>query len=114
MIGQNGVIGNGNMNIALAPRGVHVGVHIVGVGRCPDISVKLRAAHGSPPGNVPHDGGFNAAVQKCVAQLRIRDVLTYQPASRYWTFQWYELAIYLGLALILAGVCFWWVRRRLT
>jgi hypothetical protein len=41
-------------------------------------------------------------------------VLTYQPASRYWAFQWYETAIFLALALALAGFSFWWVRRRLT
>jgi len=35
-------------------------------------------------------------------------------ASRYWAFQWYELAIYLGLAVILAGICLWWVQRRLA
>jgi hypothetical protein len=41
-------------------------------------------------------------------------VVTYQPASRYWTFQSYELAIFLGAALILGGACIWWVRRRLS
>ncbi|MGH3150375.1 MAG: hypothetical protein ACRDOB_06565 [Streptosporangiaceae bacterium] len=38
--------------------------------------------------------------------------MTYQPASRYWAFQWYETAIFFGLAIILAGVCFWQIRRR--
>ena len=38
--------------------------------------------------------------------------MTYQPASRYWAFQWYETAIFLGLAVILAGLCFWQIRRR--
>jgi hypothetical protein len=41
-------------------------------------------------------------------------VLTYQPASRYWAFQRYEMVIFLVLALLLAGFIFWWVRRRLT
>jgi hypothetical protein len=40
--------------------------------------------------------------------------VTYQPASRYWTFQWYEMAIFLALALILTAISFWWIRRRLT
>jgi MYXO-CTERM domain-containing protein len=38
--------------------------------------------------------------------------VTYQPASRYWTFQGYETAIFLALAL--AGICFWRIRRRLA
>jgi hypothetical protein len=28
--------------------------------------------------------------------------------------QWYETAIYLALAAVLAAVSFWWVRRRLS
>jgi hypothetical protein len=109
LIGHDGVIGNGNMNISAGPKGVQ----IAGVGRCPDITAHIT--RGAPPSNGQvYHGNINALVQKCVAQLRIRDVLTYQPASRYWAFQWYELAIYLGLALLLAGICFWWVRRRLA
>jgi hypothetical protein len=48
----------------------------------------------------------------CIGKLR--EVLVYQPASRYWTFQWYEMAIFIGLAVMLSGLCFWWVRRRLS
>jgi hypothetical protein len=42
------------------------------------------------------------------------EVVTYQPANRYWTFQWYELAIYVAVALVLSALCVWWVRRRLA
>ncbi len=34
-----------------------------------------------------------------------------QPASRYWTLQAIETAIFLALAAALTGFCFWWVRR---
>jgi hypothetical protein len=44
--------------------------------------------------------------------LHLRQVITYQPASRYWPLQWYETGIYLGLSAILASVCAWWIRRR--
>lgn len=37
--------------------------------------------------------------------------MTYQPASRYWVFQWVETAVYLALALALAGFSFWWINR---
>ena len=53
-------------------------------------------------------------VQRCVSQLRIRDLVTYQPPSKYWVLQWYEMAIFLGAALVLVGFCFWFVRRRLV
>ena len=33
--------------------------------------------------------------------------------SRYWPLQGAETGIFLTLALVLAGFCFWWIRRRL-
>jgi len=55
-------------------------------------------------------------LQNCVAKVgtTYHELITYQPASRYWDFQSLELAIYLGVALILAGFCLWWVRHRLS
>lgn len=53
--------------------------------------------------------------QQCAAalsRLHLRQVVTYQPASRYWPFQWYETGVFLVLALALAGLCLWWIRRR--
>jgi hypothetical protein len=44
--------------------------------------------------------------------LHLRQVITYQPASRYWPFQWSEMGIYLGISAILIGVCAWRIRRR--
>jgi hypothetical protein len=40
--------------------------------------------------------------------------VTYQPAGRYWTFQWLEMATYIAIGLILAGSCFARVRHRLA
>ncbi len=48
----------------------------------------------------------------CIGSLR--EVLVSQPASRYWAFQWYEMAIFLSLALVLGGFCFWWIRHRVS
>jgi hypothetical protein len=42
----------------------------------------------------------------CLTSHGIREAITYQPANRYWRFQWTETAIYLALALALAGYCF--------
>jgi ABC-2 family transporter protein len=49
-----------------------------------------------------------------VTRLGYRQQMTYQPSSRFWTFQWYETGIYTALALGLAGLCFWRIRRRLS
>ncbi len=48
----------------------------------------------------------------CLASQGIREAITYQPASRYWPFQWIETGIFLALALALAGVCCWRLGRR--
>ncbi|MGH9076670.1 MAG: hypothetical protein ACRDY0_04345 [Acidimicrobiales bacterium] len=80
---------------------------------------------GPPPGPLPGPGhvftlkvpgAVQSAMHDCVSTIgtRYHGLVTYQPASRYWAFQWYELAIYLGLAVALAGGCLWWVRRRLS
>ncbi|MGH9170795.1 MAG: transporter [Acidimicrobiales bacterium] len=54
------------------------------------------------------------AVQSCVDRVGMtyHEMLTYQPAYRYWELQWYEMAVFLAAALVLAGACVWWVRRR--
>ena len=53
--------------------------------------------------------------QQCDAWLatqHLRRQISYQPASRYWAFQWYETAIFLALALVLAEFCVWQIRHR--
>jgi hypothetical protein len=54
----------------------------------------------------------NPAVRACLAGYH--QVLTYQPASRYWTFQGFEAAIFAGLAAALIGLSVWWVHHRLA
>jgi hypothetical protein len=94
VIGQFGIVGpSGNTTVSL---GAH-GIAIQGAGSCPSL-------HSQTPRNV----------QRCVDQLRVREVLTYQPIGHYWALQWIELAIFLGAAVALSGLCLWWVRRRLT
>lgn len=50
--------------------------------------------------------------QACMSQYH--QVLTYQPANRYWLFQAYETAIFACLAMVLIGFCFRWIRTRVT
>ncbi len=76
-------------------------------------------AAGNPVGTTP--AACMQAVQSsessrldCLASHGIRIAVTYQPASRYWPFQWIETGIFLALALALAGFCFWRLGRRRT
>jgi hypothetical protein len=57
---------------------------------------------------------FSPACFTKISQLGYRQQVAYQPASRFWAFQWFETAIFLALSLGLAGFCFWWIRRRLS
>ena len=61
---------------------------------------------GGPQGNAFAPGQGPAAFVDCLGRHGIREAITYQPASRYWRFQATETAIYLALALALAGCCF--------
>ena len=58
---------------------------------------------------MPDQGQFQACITKIAA--RYHELVMYQPANRYWIFQTYETAVFLALAFILAGACFWWIRR---
>ena len=57
-------------------------------------------------GNAFQAGQGPAAFVDCLGRHGIREAITYQPANRYWRFQWTETAIYLTLALAMAGYCF--------
>jgi hypothetical protein len=56
------------------------------------------------------------ALSQCVHTLgaHYHEVVTYQPASRFWTFQTMETALFVVLAVALAGVSAWWVRHRVS
>ena len=107
VIGQDGGIStpNGAQGIGFQPR--PDGLWLQGVGRCPNIPAGTPIGPGS---NLARSG----ALQTCVDKLGVHQQLIYQPISRYWIFQWCELGIFLAAAAVLAGFCFWWVRRRLA
>ncbi|MEU5153542.1 ABC transporter permease subunit [Glycomyces sp. NPDC021274] len=50
----------------------------------------------------------------CMIAMDATFDVTYQPADRYWDFQWIEFGIAAGLAAILAGVAFWRLPRGLN
>jgi hypothetical protein len=52
------------------------------------------------------------ATRTCLSGYHVTTV--YQPAGRYWTFQWIELGIHVALGLALLALAYWWLRRRLS
>jgi len=48
----------------------------------------------------------------CLSKLNAHFDYTFQPAHRYWTFQWIELSIFVVLSALVAGLGFWWIRKR--
>jgi len=48
----------------------------------------------------------------CVNRLGLQDIVTIQPASRFWALQGWETASFLALATVLTIVCYWWIRHR--
>ncbi|MGO9911367.1 MAG: ABC transporter permease [Acidimicrobiales bacterium] len=106
VVGQDGEIGpNGNLGVTnLKGNGTAV---FTGVGRCPN---RIPVSPGPHWHTVP---ATQAALQRCVDSFHLREVVTYQPVSRYWPLQWSEAAIFVVLAVALAASSVWWVRRRL-
>ncbi len=56
--------------------------------------------------------GSGSACLATLAPLHLRQLLIYQPASRFWAFQGYETGVFLALALLLAWFGAWWLGRR--
>jgi hypothetical protein len=68
------------------------------------------------PANAQYCGpeaGFTVC-EEWLGTLGLRQDLTYHPANHFWPLQWIETGIFLAVAVLLVGFCFWWTRRRLT
>jgi ABC-type transport system involved in multi-copper enzyme maturation permease subunit len=84
-----------------------------GLGNCPN-KFPVAQPRGIK-GNVHLNGGPShamlEAMQKCVNSFHLREIVTYQPVSRYWTFQWMEFGSFFVLAALLSAFSIWWIRR---
>ena len=85
---------------------------------CPN----LPGLNGPPPavqGVQAHaavSAGGQQAFQQCITTIstKYHQVITYQPANRFWAFQTYETLLFVLASAALAGLCVWWVRQRLS
>ena len=92
-------------------------------GHTPTSQYMIRACPflGQNPAQLPTSGGKNPAANSgpaqnlaCIHRLAatLHTVVTYQPASRFWPFQWAEMGIFLAAAVALCGLTYWWLRRQ--
>jgi hypothetical protein len=65
----------------------------------------------SMPSWAPTCFGNGSAARACLARMHsmYKVVITYQPADRFWTLQFWELGIYLALAVALSAFCVYWI-----
>lgn len=110
VIGENGGLGpNGEFNVT------SVGSHrdaLLGLGTCPNRFPSPPAHLVGQRINIGPAPAMMRAMETCINSFHLQSLYTYQPASRYWTFQWYELGSYVVLSALLASLSVWWVRRR--
>jgi ABC-type transport system involved in multi-copper enzyme maturation permease subunit len=55
--------------------------------------------------------------QECEVWLgtqNLRQDVSYVPAGQFWTLQWRELGLFLGLTALMALFSLWWIRRRVA
>ncbi len=110
VIGVNGGLGpNGEFNVS------SVGPHrdsIGGLGICPNRFPSPPAHLVGQEVHVGVDPAMMKAMTTCINSFHLQSVFTYQPASRFWMFQWYELGSYVVLSALLVSLSVWWIRRR--
>jgi hypothetical protein len=118
--GMSFVVGDGSQPNSLLVSNAIVGNHGGGSVTSQWLRTNCRAllnfnpapGKGGPVSTGPRPSEFTNCSNKIAATFH--QVLTYQPASRFWTFQWIEMSFYIVLALLLGTFSYWWVRRRIA
>jgi hypothetical protein len=80
------------------------------------LSANTVTAAGQPFSAAPgtHECGDGTTFETCVNWLEsqnLQQALSYHPDSHFWPLQFVEAGIFVGVAALLTGFCFWWVRR---
>jgi hypothetical protein len=59
-------------------------------------------------------GSNFAACQASLGRFHLQELISYEPMSRFWEFQWVETGIFAAVAAVLAACCIWWLIRRIA
>jgi hypothetical protein len=122
VLSQNGNIGPNTGEVSVTSSGR---VSLSGVGTCSGRATGPLFRSGTPKNGfagssvhhtqapVPSET-VSRIVSACVRHYDLRQLVTYQPMSRYWPFQLYESAIFIAVAIGLAGFSLWWLSRRMA
>jgi len=80
--------------------------------------------HGNPPARALVDQclgpGAHVAGQakqvpiECLSKLGLVTRVEYHPASRFWTFQWIEAGLFVGVSAALVAFAAWWILKRVN
>jgi acyl-coenzyme A synthetase/AMP-(fatty) acid ligase len=67
---------------------------------------------GAPPTPLGQPKPSRATIGQCIVHQGYTLWTSYQPASRFWTFQWIEGGWLLALSVLLFGTTVWVAHRR--
>jgi hypothetical protein len=83
---------------------------------CPSLPGTTSPSPSPSQAHAPVSANGQQAFQQCISTIstKFHQVVMYQPANRFWVFQTYETLLFVAASAVLAGVCVWWVRRRLS
>jgi hypothetical protein len=101
-MGQNLGLGQDNPPITLGREDWQIGSGFLDAQGNRTNGIRCNSAAAQSPLQCARDEGYRG------------NYLAYQPANRFWTFQWIETGIYLAISLLALGLTVWWVRRRLV
>jgi hypothetical protein len=99
---------------AALPPGPHTAFAAQGnwtLGQRLSIPVSAGGGHGRVLPQQLVDTGCHASHFACLAAAEVRQVFTFQPATRFWAFQGIEAALYLALAAMLVALSMMRLRR---
>ncbi|WP_353951927.1 ABC transporter permease subunit [Knoellia sp. S7-12] len=73
-----------------------------------------RPGEGAPDAPVQSPADTLDACFSRLASEGYQQRVVVQPVSHFWPLQWAETGLYAGASALLAGLAFWWTRRRLS